>query len=77
MSSLNDKTLIFVYGTLKRNQPNHAILVERSDVTFISEGTTANIFVVKDSVLYTPTTKNILNGFSLILKIYIYWMIKN
>jgi gamma-glutamylaminecyclotransferase len=42
MSSLNDKTLIFVYGTLKRNQPNHAILVERSDVTFISEGTTAN-----------------------------------
>jgi len=27
---------------LKRNQPNHSILVERSGVTFISEGTTAN-----------------------------------
>jgi len=42
MISLDNQILIFVYGTLKRSQPNHSFLVERSHVKFISEGTTVN-----------------------------------
>jgi len=40
-SKTTEKTLIFVYGTLKKNQPNHGLLeADREKVEFVSEAVT-------------------------------------
>lgn len=41
--NLSEKTLIFVYGTLKRSQPNHGLLEgDREKIEFLSEATTVD-----------------------------------
>lgn len=42
-SKMKDLTTIFVYGTLKRNEPNHHLMIERN-AQFISEGSTVKIW---------------------------------
>ena len=41
-SRVKDLTSIFVYGTLKRNEPNHHLMIEKN-AEFVSEGTTVEI----------------------------------
>ena len=42
------------------NGADEAIMLDKND--FISEGSGENIFIVKDQSIFTPTTKNCLNG---------------
>ena len=42
-SRVKDLTSIFVYGTLKRNEPNHHLMIEKN-AEFFSEGTTVEIW---------------------------------
>ena len=39
-SDKKERIVIFVYGTLKKNQPNHSLLSDRNNVKFISEAHT-------------------------------------
>jgi branched-chain amino acid aminotransferase len=50
------------HQVLEKNQEAFALMLDCEG--FITETTGANIFFVKDDILYTPTTKNILNGIS-------------
>lgn len=48
---------------VKAHDPDaFALLLDTGD--FITEGTGANLFVVRDGILHTPTTRNILAGIS-------------
>ncbi len=42
----------------------HAFALMLDQEGFLTEGTGANIFIARDGGLYTPTTRNILNGIS-------------
>lgn len=39
-----ERIVIFVYGTLKKNQPNQSLLSDRNNVKFISEAHTTEIW---------------------------------
>lgn len=40
---MDEKTLIFVYGTLKKNEPNHGLLEgDKNKIEFVSEATTVD-----------------------------------
>jgi len=58
-----ENKVIFVYGTLKRNEPNHSLLADRNNVKFISDAVTIEkwplIIATERNVPYLLNEKNL------------------